>query len=367
MQPTLAAIRRLPKADLHSHIDGSIPPSELFRIAKKFHKRILTAKGGELDSVTALMRYVKGDGYSTMLENIVDRFYPITNLMQTEGILREVGSSYVKAQQLDGVHYAEGRFAPQYHTTQGLSMEEVIASMADGLAEGRERYGVKVNLIVAIGRESTPRLGEVVAKAAVKSKKAVALDLGGPEAGNPPQRFRRAFELASIAGLKITVHTDEDAGSVEQGLKNVRTAINLLGADRVGHTVHLAQSESLVQLVKAKSIAVEMNPISNLVLRKIATLNELGLDALLRRHIMVSVNSDDPALWPGGSLSQVYAAVCRAYSFRWSDIGLLVENSINGSFAFDHEKAELLEDYRSASKLPCLDFDVDVSSSKTGA
>jgi len=348
MPLTLAALRRLPKVDMHSHIDGSLPPSELFRIAKKFHKKISTAKGGELDSVTALMRYVKGDGYSSMLENVVDRFYPITNLMQTEDVLREVGSSYVKTLLLDGVHYAEGRFAPQYHTRKGLPMEYVITSMAEGLAEGSERYGVKTALIVAIGRESTSRFGEAVARAAVFSKKAVALDLGGPEAGNPPQRFRRAFKLASAAGLKVTVHAGEGAGSIEQNLRNVRTAINLLGANRVGHAIHLVRSDSLVQLVKAKSVAVEMNPISNLVLQKIATLNELGLDALLRKQVMVSINSDDPALWPRGKLSLVYAAVCQAYAFRVPELGRLMENSIKSSFASGREKAELLEECRSA-------------------
>ncbi|HEY6282291.1 MAG TPA: adenosine deaminase [Nitrososphaerales archaeon] len=350
MPPTLATFRRLPKADLHSHIDGSIPPSELFRIARKFHKKILAPKGGELDSVTALMRYVRGDGYNSMLENVVDRFFPITNLMQNEDVLREAGSAYVKTQYLDGVSYAEGRFAPQYHTKEGLSMEDVIASMAEGLAEGRERYGVKVNLIVAIGRESTSRFGKAVAIAAVNTKKTVALDLGGPEAGNPPQRFRKAFELASAAGLKATVHAGEGAGSVEQNLKNIRTAINLLGANRVGHAIHLVRSDSLVNLVKAKSVGVEMNPISNLVLRKTATLNELGLDVLLRKQVMVSVNSDDPALWPRGKLSQVYAAVCGAYGFRNAELGRLVENSIRSSFATHHEKAELLEDFRAAFK-----------------
>jgi len=351
MPPTLSTIRRLPKVDLHSHIDGSLPPSELFRIARKFHKKILTPKGSELQSVTAVMRYVRGDGYSSMLENVVDRFYPITSLMQTEDVLREAGSSYVKTQCDDGVAYAEGRFAPQYHTKEGLSMEDVIASMAEGLAEGSERYGVKVNMIAAIGRESTTRFGEAVARAVVNSKKAVALDLGGPEAGNPPERFLKAFELASASGLKATVHAGEGAGSIEQNLKNIMTAIDLLGANRVGHAIHLVQSEPVVQLVKEKSIAIEMNPISNLVLQKITSLNELGLDVLLRNEVMVSVNSDDPALWPRGNLSQVYATVCRAYGFRRLELGRLVENSIRGSFTSDQEKNELLEDFRSQSRL----------------
>src|SRR5271157_5122012 len=159
MPPSLRALRILPKADLHSHIDGSVPMKDLFRIAKRHRRRILTSKGAELGTVSSLMQYVVGKGYGSMLDNIVDRFYPMTGLMQTEETIRDVGVSYVKAQKEDGVVYAEGRFAPQYHTTEGLSMKDVVVSMADGLAEGTEKYGVETALIVGIGREAPPRLG----------------------------------------------------------------------------------------------------------------------------------------------------------------------------------------------------------------
>jgi len=351
--PSLNSLRALPKADLHSHIDGSVSARELFQIARRNRRRILTPKGDELDSVTALMGYVMGDGYGSLLENIVDRFYPMTGLMQSEETIREIGISYVKEQGKDGVAYVEGRFAPQYHTREGLSLKDVITSMSEGLVEGAEKYGVKTALIVAIGRESSPRLGEVVAKAASGSGSAVALDLGGPEAGNPPQKFKDAFEVAVASGLKVTVHAGEGAGSLKQNLANIEAAIIQLRANRLGHAVDLARDGHLMSLVRDKSIVVEMNPISNLVLQKIGDLKELAIERLLSRRIRVSINSDDPAIWPHGSLSEVYAAVCRAYGFGMRELDTLIENSFRGAFAADREKDELVERYRAARKRHC--------------
>jgi adenosine deaminase len=344
------AIRKLPKADLHSHIDGSVPPKELFRIAKAHKRKVLAPNGAELGTVTAFMEYVVGKGYGSMLDNIVDRFRPITGLMQTEEIIHDVGVSYVRALKDEGVAYAEGRFAPQYHTGEGLSMKDVIVSMAEGVAEGAEKYDVETALIVAIGREATPETGFQVARAASSGGLVVALDLAGPEAGNPPRKFRRAFGVAAAAGLKATVHAGEGAGSLNQNLSNIEEAITLLGADRIGHAIPLARSEHLLDLVLRKSIAIEMNPVSNLVLHNIRSLKELGIERLLARGATISVNSDDPALWPRGGLSEVYSRVCAEYGFRFEEFDRLVQNSFDGAFVTASGKRRLQDLYRDARR-----------------
>lgn len=348
MRPAIGSIRNLPKADLHSHIDGSVPVKELFSIARRHRRKVFSPDGAELDSVSAFMRHVVGDGYGSMLDNIVDRFFPITGLMQTEGTLRDVGAAYVEAMKKDGVAYAEGRFAPQYHTREGLSLKEVIASMAEGLEEGSERFGVRTALIVAVGREASPGLGVEVANAAAGSGLAVALDLCGPEAGNPPAKFREAFQTAARSGLKVTVHAGEGAGSAGQNLANIEDAVTQLRADRLGHAIPLAKSERLVELVRERSVAVEMNPVSNLVLGNIKDLAELSIDRLLAQGVSVSVNSDDPSLWPRGSLSEVYSRVCQAYGFGFEEMDRLMLNSFEGSFATAGDKAWLSQSYRAA-------------------
>ncbi len=350
MQPSAKTLKALPKADLHSHIDGSVSPRRLFQIAGRHSRKLLTPSGRELGSVTAFMRFVEGEGYDSLLENVVDRFYPVTGLMQSEETIREVGVAYVREQKEDGVAYAEGRFAPQYHTREGLSLGRVISSMASGLSEGSETYGVKTGLIVAIGRESSQALGVDVARAAYESRLAVALDLGGPEAGNPPQKFSHAFALAADHGLKLTVHAGEGAGSRRRNLANIEAAITQLRADRLGHAINLAEDRRLTDLVRQKSVTVEMNPVSNLALGKIGDLRELGITRLLAEGVRVTVNSDDPALWARGRLSDVYASVCESYRFGSRDLDRLVENSFRGAFLAEREKEALLDVYRSARR-----------------
>jgi len=348
MAPSLGDIRAFPMADLHSHIDGSVSLQDLFRISRRHRRRLLTPKGVELDSVTAFMRHVVGDGYQSMLDNIVDRFYPITGLMQTEETIRDVAVAYVRSQKADGVAYAEGRFAPQYHTKEGLSLKEIIRSMADGLAEGSESYGVDTNLIVAIGRETSPGKGVEIAKSAAASGLVVALDLCGPEAGHPPRRFKDAFRVAAKAGLKVTVHAGEGAGSEERNLAYMEEAIVELGANRLGHAVPLSKSERLMKMVLAESVAIEMNPVSNLVLGNIGGIKDLAIGQLLSRGILVTINSDDPAIWPRGHLPEVYRRVCAEYGFGMKELGALVRNSILSSFASVKDKDRLEELHRNS-------------------
>jgi len=350
MGASLRAFRAIPKADLHSHIDGSVPARVLFQIARRHGLKIRARSGLELENVSSFMRFLSADGYGSMLDNIVDRFYPITGLMQSEEAIRDVGVAYVGGQKEDGVAYAEGRFAPQYHTREGLSLKEVISSMASGLREGAEKYGVKVGLIAGIGRESTARLGEEVARAASSSGLVAALDLCGPEAGHPPQRFKRAFEMAAASGLKVTVHAGEGAGSMAQNLANIEVAITQLKANRIGHAVNLASDSRLMSMVRDRSVAVEMNPISNVVLRNIRGFGDLRIDRLLSEGVNVSLNSDDPAIWPHGSLSEVYSSVCRSYDFGMKQIDSLVQNSFKGAFASDRDKAWLAELYQHARR-----------------
>ncbi len=354
MIPSLRIVQKLPKADLHSHIDGSIPFRELSRIARENHREIVTRGGNVLANASAFFGFVKGEGYRTLLTEILDRFYPVLGLMQTEETIREVGRTYVKELKKDGIIYAEGRFAPHYHTAEGMTHTEVIESMLEGLKAGCEETGVQANLIVAFGREVGIGLAEEVVSQALKyeGRGVVGIDIGGKEEGNPPERFQSAFKLTFESKLRRTAHAGEGAGSVNQCLRNIRNSIILLRADRIGHAVNLANDRALINLVIERGVALEMNPVSNLTLHHIPDLRELGLDRLLSSGVTVSVNSDDPALWPNGSLSENLVAVCNAYNFGLEEVDTLISNSFSAAFASHEEKEAMREEYqRSRSRL----------------
>ena len=350
MALSLRIVRKLPKADLHSHIDGSIPFRELSRIARDNHREMKTRGGNVLANANAFFGFVKGEGYHTLLSEIVDRFYPILGLMQTEETIREVGKTYVKGLKEDGIIYAEGRFAPHYHTAEGMTQADVIESMLEGLKAGCEETGVQANLIVAFGREVGIGLAEEAVSQALRydGRGVVGIDIGGKEEGSPPEKFQSAFKLTFGSRLRRTAHAGEGAGSVDQGLRNIRNSIILLRADRIGHAVNLASDRALISLVVERGVALEMNPVSNLTLHHISSLRELGLDRLLSSGVAVSVNSDDPAIWPNGSLSENFVAVCNAHNFGLEEVDTLISNSFSAAFASNEEKDALREEYRRA-------------------
>lgn len=214
----------------------------------------------------------------------------------------------------------------------------------------RKKEIPETNLIVAVGRESGPKLAREVVSVAAKfrSKGVVGVDIGGPEKGNPPERFADAFKLALRFNLHRTVHAGEGAGSVSQNLKNIEAAVLELGAERIGHAVDLASSEALVKLVVRKHVTIEMNPISNIILKKIRSLRDLGIDSLLEKGVGVCVNSDDPALWPRGTISEVLSSVCRSTDFGWSGLDKLIMNSFAGAFVGQMRRDELAKEYISA-------------------
>ncbi|TLX98907.1 MAG: hypothetical protein E6K89_00190, partial [Thaumarchaeota archaeon] len=180
----------------------------------------------------------------------------------------------------------------------------------------------------------------------------VGIDIGGKEEGNPPEKFQSAFKLTFESKLRRTAHAGEGAGSVDQSLRNIRNSIILLRADRIGHAVNLASDRALIRLVVERGVALEMNPVSNLTLHHIHSLRELGLDRLISSGVAVSVNSDDPAIWPNGSLSENFVAVCNAYNFGLGEVDTLISNSFSAAFASNEEKETLREEYgRARSRL----------------
>ncbi len=310
----------------------------------------MTREGNVLTNANAFLGFVKGEGYHTLLGEIVDRFYPIIGLMQTDETIQEVGRTYVKELKKDGIIYAEGRFAPHYHTAEGMTHAEVIESMLEGLKAGCEETGIQANLIVAFGREVGIGVAEEVISQALRyeGRGVVGIDIGGKEEGNPPERFQNAFRLTFDSKLRRTAHAGEGAGSVDQSLRNIRNSISLLRADRIGHAVNLANDRELINLARERGVAVEMNPVSNLTLQHIHALRELGLDRLLSSGVTVTVNSDDPAIWPNGSLSENFVAVCTAYDFGLEEVDTLIINSLRAAFASREEREALVEEYQRA-------------------
>lgn len=340
---TLEEIRKLPKTELHGHLDGYLEPDDILAIAQKNKRKVVTMDGKVLGSRAEIMEFWKGDGYQNVLLQVLNRFSPVTGLMQTKETIRDVAYTYVQKLAKENIIYAETRFAPQYHTKEGLSMEEVVGSALEGLAQGEKETGVTARLIICIGREVGEAESVKIAEAALEfaGRGVVALDLACNEHDFPPELHKKAYELTFNSKLKRTVHAGEACLDEKTNIKNIYTAINALRADGLGHAIPLVKDEKLMKLVKEKKIRVESNPISNLILGYISDIKELQLDKLLKAGILVSINSDDPAMWSKGTLSENLYEVAKAYGFGLKELKKLIGNGIESAFISEQEKGKL--------------------------
>jgi adenosine deaminase len=241
--------------------------------------------------------------------------------------------------------YAETRFAPQYHQRNGLSLEQVIENVLEGLHRGCAETGTLVKLIICIGREvgkEHPEISLAVAKAAAAFKDAgvVGLDLACNEVDYPPQLHVPAYQLAYGAQLHRTVHAGELARSEEERAANIVTALDDLKADGLGHAVPLVRHPSLLARIIRDRVRIESCPLSNRITGAIenGNLRELGLDQLLREGALVSLNTDDPLIF-GTSLADVFQATCEAYNFGLEDVRQFTRNAVEGAFCSDDERA----------------------------
>jgi adenosine deaminase len=329
---TLEEIQRLPKIDLHRHLDGAVKPSLLFQLAKK-DGFALPVK--DLEGLRKHFQVTK----EMSLAEILAKFKLVIDLMQTPENLQKVAYEQVMGLAKENIVYAELRFAPQYHTEQGLSHEEVMANVLEGFKKGYEETGVITNLIVCIDRACEPELGCQIARSALsfQDKGVVALDLACDEASWPPERHKSAFELVFDSRLGQTVHAGEFGN---QRLKNIAAAIDLLRADRLGHAIVLPKDDQLLEKVRARRIGVECCPLSNLVCSLIKDLKELCLDKYLAKGILFSINSDDPAMFDK-TLSDNLLAVCQSYGWGKQELEKIFTNSLEMAFMTNYQKTKL--------------------------
>lgn len=311
---------------LHIHWDGSIPAEDIFAMAQTRGRQLvlpevdidenpipyISKRERLINSVETLRRFQMDLRHY----RIIDVFAVPISFMQTKQDLIDTAVAHCRYLKSQNSPYAESRFAPQYHTTEGLALDQVIGSALEGFEKGREETGVVVKLIISIGREADPSVGKEVVKAALRYQgSVVGIDLACEERGNPPEKHYPAFALTFDSSLKRTIHAGEMCGE-EENLKNIYTAITLLRANGISHAIPLHkknyQGHNLIDLMIKGAIRLEANPIcnSNFFIDDIANLH---LEELMNAGVLVTINPDDPAMWQNGDLVYNLYALGKMY------------------------------------------------------
>lgn len=339
----------VPKAQLHVHLDGALPVEDIFRIKQILGIRLPEVPEDTRESLEQYYHVDQGERFDTpeAFDKFLRKFGPVIALMQTAGGIREAARAHVRDLAKQKHVYAETRFAPQYHRAKGLSLHDVIHEALLGLQEGNLETGVLTKLIVCIGRECDRDTSIAVAHAAAafKDHGVVALDLACNEESFPPELHVDAYRIATALRLKRTVHAGEFPKDRAQRVKNMRTALDALQANGLGHAIPLADENGIIDRVVRERIRVESCPLSNLKSGAIDDIRELKLDKLLRAGVPVSLSTDDPLMF-GTSMADVLQATCETYGFGLEDVRNFTLNAVESAFCDDEEKAQLYYEFK---------------------
>lgn len=277
-------INKLPKIELHCHLDGSVRVDTIIDIAKK--------EGIKLDSYKRcdIEKLVQVTNDCTSLNEYLKRFDLPNKVMQSSENIKRITFELLEDAQKENIKYIEIRFAPLLHLQKGLSIEEVIQSAIDGINQAQRIYDIKGNIILSCMRNMSEDDAILLIEKGRKflNKGVVAIDLAGPEEEGFANKYKRAIELARSYGYNITIHAGEAASA-----QNVIDAINILKAQRIGHGVRIKDMKDAYDLVKKTGVVLEMCPTSNIQTKAIECLNKYPLYDFYKDGIKLSINTDN--------------------------------------------------------------------------
>lgn len=310
-------IRRLPKAELHLHIEGSLEPELMFALAERNGIAIPYASVEDVRAAYAFSN----------LQDFLDIYYAGAGVLQTEADFRDLAMAYFERAAADGVVHAEIMFDPQTHTDRGIAFAAVIEGLLAAMAEAEARLGITSALIMSFLRHlSEDAAFETLGHAEPWLDRIAAVGLDSSEVGHPPAKFARVFAAARAKGLRLTAHAGEEGPPAY-----VYEALDVLGVDRIDHGNRALEDEALVGRLAAEGMTLTVCPLSNLKLCVVDDLAAHPIDRMLAAGLKATVNSDDPAYF-GGYVAENYRAVAEARGLSRADLVQLARNSFTGSF-----------------------------------
>jgi adenosine deaminase len=325
-------IRRLPKAELHVHLDGSLRPGTMIELARDARVP-LPAYEPE-----PLRRFMLVDDAAN-LEDYLHRFDFTIPLLQTPDAIERVAYEMVEDAARDNVRYLEVRYCPHLSQKRGMTLDAVMEAELRGLARGERDFGVVARVINCSLRHYDPAISRELAECSVafRDRGVVGFDLAGAEAGRPAGHHRTAFDIASRGYLGITVHAGEAAGA-----ESIDDAIHLCHANRIGHGTRLFESPRLQHYVRDRQILIETNITSNVQTRAVTRAAEHPVRTYFDAGLNVTLCTDG-WLMAGVSLSDEYWLAHTELGFTRQEIDRMILNAFAGAFLPWPERQGLLD------------------------
>ena len=324
-----AFIRKMPKVELHMHIEGSLEPELMFNLAER---NSVPLRFKSVDEVREAYQF-------TDLQSFLDIYYEGASVLLKEADFYDMTWAYLEKVSSQNVRYSEMFFDPQTHTDRGVPFETVINGIRRAQVDAQEQLGIKSQLIMCFLRHlSAEAAMQTLERALPYQDWIIAVGLDSSEVGNPPEKFTAVFDEARAQGFLTVAHAGEE-GPPEY----IWQALDLLKAKRIDHGVRAEGDAKLVRRLADEQIPLTVCPLSNIKLRGFESMADHNLKRLLDLGLCVTVNSDDPAYF-GGYMNENYLAVQEALDLDLEDIHRLAQNAIQATFLAQAEKQLLLEE-----------------------
>lgn len=316
-------IRRIPKAELHLHIEGTLEPELMMKLAQRNGIEIPYTSVDEIRHA-----YDFSD-----LQSFLDIYYAGAQVLIEEQDFYDLTWGYLERAATDNVRHVEIFFDPQTHTARGIDFRTVINGICSALQDGESRLGITFEVIMCFVRHLSAADAMATLEEALPHKNRIrAVGLDSSEVGHPPAKFAEVFDRARDEGFLTVAHAGEE-GPPEY----IWEALDLLKVERIDHGVRSLEDPALVERLATERIPLTVCPLSNIKLRVFDTLEEHNLKKLLDAGLCVTINSDDPAYF-GGYIGENFLQTQQALNLSAGDIHVLAKNAFTASFLSDEGK-----------------------------
>ncbi|MFQ6016710.1 MAG: adenosine deaminase [Kiloniellaceae bacterium] len=327
MTPLTDFIDKLPKAELHLHIEGTLEPGMMFDLAKR------NGIGLPYDSIEELRAAYRFRD----LQDFLDLYYQGMEVLREEQDFYDLTRAYLARAHEQNVLHAEIFFDPQAHTGRGVPFSSVIGGIHRALGDAEKEHGITSKLIMCFLRHLEAADAMATLETALEYRNRIAgVGLDSTECGHPPRKFKTVFERARKEGFLAVAHAGEE-GPAEY----VREALDELGVMRIDHGNRTLDDDALVRRLAAIRIPLTVCPLSNLKLGVVKDMALHPLKQMMDKGLFVTVNSDDPAYF-GGYVNENYRAVRDSLGLTKEQLAALARNSFEASFLAEAEKGALV-------------------------
>ncbi len=336
-------IRSVPKVLLHDHLDGGLRPATIIELAEKIgYKKLPTKDPDELAEW-----FFRGANKGNLVEYLQGFEHTIA-VMQTKESLERVAYEMMDDMYEDGVCYVETRFAPVFHTNNGLYYDDIINSVLKGLERGKDKFGVGFGLILSGMRnmKNTRDIAELAVN--FRDQGVVGFDLAGEEGGYPPKKHLDAFNYIKHENFNITIHAGEAFGK-----ESIWQAIQICGSQRIGHATRLTEDITydkdgqiaglgeLAQFILDKRLPLEICLLSNVHTGAVDKLENHPFIDLYKQKFRVFLNTDD-RLMSDTTLTKEYLTAAEYFDISFDDIEKLNINAMKSAFIPYNERLDYI-------------------------